>query len=120
MRESGAVRERRGKQSVVFALDDCVALARARFQPLAIEDRDTPSGILNETGSLQLESSLGDAFSPNAEHVGNQFLRHHQFRTLQPVEAQKKPPAKLLIERMMPVAYRGLRHLRDERLGIPQ
>ena len=112
--------ERYGKQSVVFALDDRVALACARFQAFAIEDRDMPPGILNETRFLQLESALGHAFSANAEHVGNEFLRHHQFGTLQSIEAQEKPAAQLLVKGMVPVTYRGLSHLRDERLGVSQ
>jgi hypothetical protein len=111
---------RGGKQSVVFALDDCVALAGARFQAGAIEHRDAPPGVLNETSFLQLERALGDAFATNAEHVGNKFLRHHQFATLQPIQAQQQPAAQLLIEGMMPIAYRGLRHLRDESLGVSQ
>ena len=108
------------EQSVVFALDDCVALAGARFQTCAIEDRDAPPGVLNETRFLQLERALGDAFAANAEHVGDKFLRHHQFGTLQPIQAQQKPAAQLLIEGMVPIAYCGLRHLRDEGLRVSQ
>ena len=108
------------EQSVVFALDDCVALAGAGFQTRAIEDRDAPPGVLNEARFLQLESGLCDAFAANAEHVGNKFLRHHQFGTLQPIQAQQKPAAQLLIEGMVPIAYCGLRHLCDERLGVSQ
>jgi hypothetical protein len=36
------------------------------------------------------------------------------------IEAQKKPPAQLLIEGMVPITDCGLSHLRDERLGISQ
>jgi hypothetical protein len=67
----------RRQQSVVFALDDGVALTGPSFQTLAIEDRDVPPGILDETGFLQLQSGLGHAFSANPEHVGDEFLGHH-------------------------------------------
>jgi len=79
-----------------------------------------PPGILDETGFLQLQRALGHAFPANAEHVGDEFLRHHQFGTLQSIEAQEKPAAQLLIKGMVPIAHGGLRHLRDERLGISQ
>ena len=38
----------------------------------------------------------------------------------QAIEAQQQPPAQLLVDRVMPIADRRLRHLRDQRLGIAQ
>ena len=38
----------------------------------------------------------------------------------QPVQAQQQPAAQLLVHRMVAVAYRRLRHLRDQRLRIAQ
>ena len=39
---------------------------------------------------------------------------------LQAVQAQQQPAAQLLVERMVAVAHRRLRHLRDQRLGVAQ
>src|SRR5258707_24332 len=35
----------------------------------------------------------GRAFAAHAKHVGDQFLSHHQFITLQTVQTQQQPPA---------------------------
>jgi len=34
------------------------------------------------------------------------------------IQAQQEPPAQLLIDRMVAIAHCGMRHLRDERMGI--
>ena len=39
---------------------------------------------------------------------------------MQSIETEQKPSAQLLVQRMVPVAHRRLRHLRDQRLGIAQ
>jgi hypothetical protein len=38
----------------------------------------------------------------------------------QAVEAEQQPAAQLLVERVVAVAHRGLRHLRDQRLRVAQ
>gem|GEM_PF-5310963 len=47
-------------------------------------------------------------------------MSHDEFVTRQTIEAQEKPAAKLLVERVVTVAHRCLRHLCNERLGITQ
>jgi hypothetical protein len=59
---------------------------------------------------------FGDAAARNAEHVGNELLRHQDLVRLQTIEAEEQPPAQLLVDGVMAVAHRGLRHLRDQRL----
>jgi hypothetical protein len=39
---------------------------------------------------------------------------------MQAIEAHQQPAAQLLIDRMVPVAYGGLRHLCNKRLGVTQ
>ena len=88
------------------------------FQSAAIHDRNATACITNQPSLLQLECGLRHPFATHAEHVGNQFLRHHQICARQAVQAQQQPAAQLLVERMMAVTHRCLRHLRDQRLGI--
>ena len=88
------------------------------FQSAAIHDRNAAACITNQPSLLQLECGLRHPFATHAEHVGNQFLRHHQICARQAVQAQQQPAAQLLVERMMAVTHRCLRHLRDQRLGI--
>ena len=39
---------------------------------------------------------------------------------MQPIETNQEPSTEPLVQKVMPVACRGLRHLRDQCLGIPQ
>jgi hypothetical protein len=57
--------------------------------------------------------------APYPEHVGDQFLRHLEMFPAQAIHAQQNPPAQLLIEGVVSVANRRLRHLRDQGLGAP-
>lgn len=56
----------------------------------------------------------------HAEHVGNEFLGHAELVGRQPIQAQQQPAAELLVQRMVAIAYRRLRHLRDQCLGVVQ
>jgi hypothetical protein len=57
---------------------------------------------------------------PKAEHVSDQILRHHRYVALQAIHAQQQPGAKVLVQRVVPIADRGLRQLRDEGLHVTQ
>ena len=50
----------------------------------------------------------------------DEFLRHRQLVGGQAIERQQQPAAQLLIHRVMPVADRGLGHLRDQCLRVTQ
>jgi hypothetical protein len=69
---------------------------------------------------LQFESSLRYPLTTYTQHIGDQFLRHHELVTLQSIEAQQQPSAQLLIQRMMAVANCGLRHLCNKGLRVAQ
>lgn len=71
-------------------LDHRVALAGAPLEPLPVQHRDVTARDADQTGPLQLERAFGDAFAAHTEHVGNQFLRHHEFVALQPIQAQQQ------------------------------
>src|SRR5450631_2822702 len=68
-----------GKQSVVFIFDHRVTLASASLQPGAIEHRDMATRIADQAGLLKFQCRLSNAFAAHAEHVGDQFLSHHEF-----------------------------------------
>jgi hypothetical protein len=64
--------------------------------------------VSDDSGALQLQRRLGHPFASDAEHGGDQLLRHHQFVALCTVEAQQEPSTQLLVQR---VAHGRLRHL---------
>ena len=59
-------------------------------------------------------------FAAHPEQIGDALLRHAHLARAEPVEREEEPPAQLLVHRVVPVAHRGLRHLRDQRLGEAQ
>jgi len=97
-----------------------ITLAGARFQCRPIEHGDVAAGVPDQPGLLQVECGLGHTFAAHAQIGGDQFLCHDQFGAFQPVQAQQQPAAQLLVQRVVPVAHRGLRHLRDQRLRVAQ
>jgi hypothetical protein len=88
------------------------------FQARAVEDGDASSRVLDQSRLLQLDRPFGDPFPAHAEHVGDQLLGHDELVAAQTIEAQQQPAAQLLVERMVPIAYRRLRHLSDQRLRV--
>src|SRR5450759_1904608 len=103
-----------GKEPVVLPSNDVVALAHRVLQGQTIDDRDTAAGIVDDTRSLQLTGRFGDTAARDAEHVGSELLRHQKLVRIQAVEAEEQPPAQLLVDAVMAVAHRGLRHLCDK------
>jgi len=106
-----------GQQAAQFLLHHRVALAGVLLQSGALEHRDVPAAVADESGLLQFAGGLRDAFAAHAKHAGDQFLRHDQVIRGHAVERQQQPAAQLLLHGMMPVAGRGLEHLRDQRLA---
>ena len=79
-----------------------------------------PTAVFDHTELLQLAGGFGDTLTADAKHVGDQFLRHGQLVRGQAVERQQQPAAQLLVHRVMAIAYRSLRHLREQRLRVAQ
>jgi Predicted Zn-dependent protease (DUF2268) len=113
-------RHLRRQQPIVFPFHDRVALAGALLQSRTIQHRDVPARVSNEPRLLQLERPFGHPFAAYSQHVGNEFLRHHQLIAPQPIQAQQQPTAELLIQRMMPITRGRLRHLRNQGLRVAQ
>src|ERR1700676_4042779 len=116
----GELRNDVGQETIELRLYYLVALTGPRLQTRAIEHADPASLVTDQPGVLQLPGGFGDAFAAHAQHVGDQFLGHGEFVRLQAIETEQQPPAQLLVDRMMPIAYRRLRHLDDQRLGVAQ
>src|SRR6202158_5835276 len=116
----GELRNDVGQETIELRLDHLVALTGPRLQAWAIEHGDPASLVTDQPSALQLPGGFGGAFTAHAQHVGDQFLGHGELVRLQTIETQQQPAAQLLVDRMMPIAYRGLRHLCDQRLGVAQ
>ena len=76
--------------------------------------------IVDQACFLQISGRLGNSLPPYAEHVGDQFLRHRQLTRAQSVQTQQQPATQLFVQRMMPIADGGLRHLRNQGLRVEQ
>ncbi len=96
------------EQTVVFAIDDFVALASSFFQSLPVDYRDSSAHIFDQFFLRQFLGSQCNAFAAHAEHIGNKVVRHHQFVRVQAVVAEQQPTAKLLFEGMETIANGGL------------
>jgi hypothetical protein len=57
-----------------------------------------PAAVFDQPGVLQVAGSLCDAFPAHAQHVGYEFLRHHELVAGESVETQQQPPAELLVQ----------------------
>jgi hypothetical protein len=97
-----------------------VAPAYALFQYCTIRYGDFTAAVLYQSVRLQFAGGLGHALPAYAQHICDQPLRYQQFIAVQAVQAQQQPAAWLLVQRMVRVAHRGLRHLRNQRLGVTQ
>jgi len=75
------------QQTVVFLLDHAIALAGALFQPIAVEHRDAATSIPDQSSLMLVAGRFGDTLATHAQHVGDQFLRHHELLGLEPIQA---------------------------------
>ena len=109
-----------GEQSLEFSFDDGVTLARARFESVTIQNCDSAASIFDEPCALQVSRGFRHALAAHAQHIGDELLSHHENVAVQSVETQQQPAAQLLVEGVMTIAHRCLRHLREQRLGVTQ
>ena len=108
------------QQAIELALDHRVALARALLEPRAVEHRDRAAAVADQPASCSLPAAsvTPSRRTPSMFAISSWVIASSLRR--QPVQAQQQPAAQLLLDRMMPVADRGLRHLRDQRLRVAQ
>ena len=88
---------------------DAVALASIRLEAVAINNRELAVVIANQAGALELSGDSGDPGTAHAKHGGEEFLRERHRIRLNAVESHEQPPRAPLLDRMEPIASRGLR-----------
>jgi hypothetical protein len=59
------------------------------FEAGAIEHRDMATRVAYEARMLQFERRFGDTFATHAQHIGNQFLGHHELVSTQSIQAKR-------------------------------
>src|SRR5688572_17329221 len=74
------------QQPIELLLDDRVALASASLETCAVEDRNVPTAVLDQTGILQVACCFRHAFTAHAKHIGDQFLSHDELVADQAIE----------------------------------
>lgn len=96
------------EKTIELGIDDRVAFAGRLFKPLTVEDRDSTSCILDELFGGELLRCERYAFTPDAKHIRDKVVGHDEVVVEQAVVAEQQPPAKLLFDRVQPVADSGL------------
>jgi hypothetical protein len=113
-------RRRLRNEAIEFRFDYLVTLTRSRLYARPVQHRNMASSAIDQSGFLQIAGGLCYALPADTQHFGNQLVRHDQLVSRYPVEAQQEEPAKLLVNRMIPIADCGLSQLRDKRLCITE
>src|SRR5687768_8828473 len=70
--------DRRRQQPFELVPDDRVALASASLETGAVEHRNVPTAVLDQTRVLQVASGFRHAFTAHPKHIGDQFLGHDE------------------------------------------
>jgi hypothetical protein len=98
------------QESVTLPLHDAVALTTESLELGAIQDRDAPPTITDRPELLELSGCIRNSFAPHLQHVGNELVRHQDLVRRESVERKQQQSAQLLIDAVMAIAYRCLRH----------
>jgi hypothetical protein len=106
------------RSEVCGALSATRALASIRFQRGPVENHDHAAAVRDPADDFELLRGKRYTFAANTDHVGDQLLGHAQHIVIDSIEAEEQPLAKLLLERVMPVAQRGLRGLGPHGLHV--
>ena len=108
------------EQPVIFVVHHGVTFAYGIFQFFAIQHGNMAAAILDRSDRLQFESSLSHTFPANTQHDGYLLMCHLHFIARQPIKTHQQKTAQLLLDIMMAIAYRVLRGLSNQCLGITQ
>jgi len=92
------------KQALILRLDHPVTFAGTFLQCRTVEDGDGAVLIPEPTAGSHPFGGDRDSFTPYAEHITDELLRHAQGVAVNAVEAGEKPPTHLLLERVMAIA----------------
>src|SRR4051794_3074663 len=91
------------KHPLLLFLKRLVTLAGCLFEPISFDDLDTAPTVLYEPECLQVPGCQGDACSPNAKHLANEFLGQVHGVALQYVGSPEYPAGQTLLDVMQGV-----------------
>jgi len=111
---------RRTEHSVEFGIDEFVTVAGGRFEAFAIEHGDHAPPVPNQSAFLERSCDLRDGRASHAQHESQIILRQLKLVAVDPIVRLEEPPRATRFRRMMRVAGRALRNLRNQRLRITQ
>src|SRR5258708_25046214 len=97
-----------GKEPRGFAAHHLIAFAGHPLELVTVEHLDVPAPVADDSEFLKLAGSLGDAFAPHPEHVGDQLLRHLDLGRREPIDPGQDPTARRLAPALLPLPYRRL------------
>ena len=101
-------------------MHDSVAFAAVLLESASVEHLDAPTTVADQAVTLQLDCGNRDALTAHAQHARNALLRDRKFAAGLAVQMLQQPAAQLRDQRVVPVACRGLRHVREQSLGVSQ
>ena len=83
-----------------------------------IQDADLAAAVFDQVLPLEVRCRFGHAFPAHAEHVGEELVRHAEFRRAHPVARHQQPAREARADDVEAVAGRGLGNLRHQRVDI--
>ena len=84
--------------------DQLIAFARCFDEALPVDDRDLPAAALDQTGLLELPSSVRDRRPLNTQHFGEQVLSDRQGVIVAAIAHHEKPTREPLLEAVRTIA----------------
>jgi len=108
------------QETVVFVHYYLVALADGGFQLFTVEHSNSAADIFDQTLFLQVPRRDRHTLAADAEHVGNEIVRHYELVRFQLIVVYEQPTAKLLFDGMQAVTDSCLSDLCHKRLRVTQ
>lgn len=93
---------------------DWIAACEAKNARAPVHQADRAAAVADRARLLPPPRGLGDAFAQHAQQGRERFVRRQQRRVAGAVEAQQQPAHQLPLDRVVPAADRGLRHLAQQ------
>jgi hypothetical protein len=105
--------KRRGQELSRFHPDHVVTLAAPGLQTCSFEHGYLAARATNEVGIPGLPRCLCNNIPAHAKHVRDELPSHRQLISGESIQAQQQPRAQLLVDEVVAIANRRLRHLRQ-------
>ena len=82
----------------------------------AIEDREVAAAVADELAPLQRGRGAGDAHTPDAEHVREEFVRDVELAGVGAIAGHQQPARQARFDEVKSRARGGLHELRQEHI----